>query len=238
MGTRRLLDTAASLLLGACCAGCGRPGLGACPSCVAAISGRRPFPVPGLPPGSPPVFAAGVYDAELRRLILAAKERQALGLAPLLAGRLAASVAAWALLDGGSAPLALVPVPTERARVAERGQDLPLTLARLAAGRLRREGLAVTVWPGLRLVRRPRDQSELGRDDRLVNLAGALASSRRRPAGRLVVVDDIVTTGATLVEAGRALAASGPPAVAAATVAATRRRTAGGAPGDTGRPSW
>lgn len=237
MGRSHLVDTAAELLLGARCAGCGHPGLGACAACVSAIARVRPFAVTGLPDGLPPGFAGGAYDAELRRLLLAAKERHALGLVPLLAGRLAASVAAWALADGTITPLALVPVPTARARVAERGQDLTATLARLAAARLRRSGLPVVVWHGLRQVRLPRDQSELGRDDRLANLAGAFVSGGGPPSGRPVVVDDIVTTGATLVEAVRALAASGRPAVGAATVAATIRRMPRGASGGTGRPS-
>lgn len=237
MRLTHLVDTAAELLLGARCAGCGHPGLGACAGCRSSIVRVRPFAVTGLPDGIPPAFAGGAYDGELRRLLLAAKERHALGLAPVLAGRLAAAVAAWALADGTMTPLALVPVPTAPARVAERGQDLTATLARLAAARLRGSGLPAVVWRGLRQVRRPRDQSELGRDDRLANLAGALLSRGGLPPGRPVVVDDIVTTGATLAEAARALAASGCPAVGVATVAATIRRMPRGAPAGTGRPS-
>ncbi|MFT4110525.1 MAG: hypothetical protein QM633_13055, partial [Propionicimonas sp.] len=72
----------------------------------------RPFVVPGLPPELPEVFAGGAYDDRLRRLVLAAKERSALGLVPVLGGRLAAAVAAAVLAGGSALPVLLVPVPT------------------------------------------------------------------------------------------------------------------------------
>lgn len=78
-------------------------------------------------------------------------------------------------------------------------------------------------WAGLRLCRRPQDQSELGRSGRLANLVGAFAVARALPMGQVVVVDDIVTTGATLREAVRACAAGGRVPAAGATVAATAR---------------
>nr|WP_300144113.1 ComF family protein [Propionicimonas sp.] len=233
-----VLDRAAELVLGAGCAGCGRPGLGPCADCVAAVDRSPPFVAPGLPDGLPPVFAGGSYAAELRRLLIAAKERHALGVVPLLGRRLAASVAGWALSEGDGGQVALVPVPTARARVAERGLDLTVALARVATGRLRRAGLPASVWCGLRLVRRPADQSELGREGRLANLAGALEASRPPSSARLVVVDDIVTTGATLLEAVRACSAAGRAPVAGATVAATTRRGGGKGRPVTRAPLW
>jgi predicted amidophosphoribosyltransferase len=221
-----LLNTVAELVLGARCPGCGCPAFGACRGCVAAVTGVPPIRVPLLPETLPPVFAGGPYADELRRLLLAAKERGALGLLPVLGSRVAAGVARWALAAGGAAPVALVPVPSARAHVAERGVDLPSALARVAARELRRAGLPTRVWSGLRLVRRPLDQSELGRYDRMANLAGAMEAAGPGAFGRIVVVDDIVTTGATLAEAVRACAAAGHPPEAAATVAATTRRGA------------
>jgi predicted amidophosphoribosyltransferase len=219
-----LVAALADLVLGGRCAGCGRPGLGACDQCVAAVRSPPPFPVPWLAPDLPPVLAGGPYADELRRLLLAAKERGALGLLPLLGERVAAGVAAWVLAAECGDPVVLVPVPSARRGVVERGVDLPSELARRAAHRLRVAGLPVQAWRGLRLVRRPLDQSELGRDDRLANLGGAMAASGRIPQGSVVVVDDIVTTGATLVEAARALSATGRAPAAAITVAATVRR--------------
>lgn len=218
-----LTDALADLVLDARCPGCGIPALGACRSCRAVLERLSPFPVPGLAGVRAPVVAGGSYDGELRRLLLAAKERQALGLTAPLGARLAAAVAAWARERSAGGPVALVPVPTDRARAAERGLDLPLALARVAARRLRGAGLPVRVWRGLGLLRRPQDQSELDRPGRLANLAGAFGVRGRPPPADLVVVDDIVTTGATLAEAVRALGAGGCRAGAAATVAATPR---------------
>lgn len=114
-------QSAADLVLGACCAGCGRPGLGACAACTAAIRASPPFRVAGLPEALPCVYAGGAYTGELRRLLLAAKERNGLGLVPLLGERLAAAVAAWVLEEGSGSPVVLVPVPTASAQVVARG---------------------------------------------------------------------------------------------------------------------
>lgn len=219
-----MLRVGGELVLGAHCPGCGAPGLGVCIGCRTAIA-VPPVSVGGLPPGSPAVVAGGRYEGELRRLLLAAKERDALGAVPVLAERMA-SASARLLLDRpefGAGRLLIVPVPTARAAAAERGLDLTLALARLAALRLCTTGLDVRACAGLRQVRRPADQAELSRDGRLANLAGAFAA-RPMPPGELVLVDDIVTTGATLIEAARALRAVGREPFGAATVAATIRR--------------
>lgn len=224
MEAARVLRFGGELILGAHCPGCGRAGLGICAGCRLAIT-TPPLLVAALPSGLPAVVAAGRYDAELRRLLLAAKERDSLGAVPVLGERLAAATARLVLERPqlGDGPVLLVPVPTAPSAIAQRGLDLTLSLARLAGRQLRRAGLDVRVVAGLRLVRRPTDQAELGRAGRLANLTGAFAA-RRLPAGELVVVDDIVTTGATLVEAVRALAASGREPAGAVTVAATMRR--------------
>ncbi|MGV8909340.1 MAG: ComF family protein [Propionicimonas sp.] len=223
----------AELVLGACCPGCGVPGLGACPACAALLTGVQPFLVPGLPEGLPAVAAAGAYADTLRRVLLAAKERGALGVIPLLGGRVAAAVARLALDAEPAAGLVLVPVPSTPAQVAARGIDLTASLARQAALRLRAAGLPVQVRRGLAQVRQPQDQAGLDRGQRLANLAGAFRSAGAPPSGPVVVVDDIVTTGATLAEAVRACREAGRDVVGAAVVAATTR--VGGAR-RTGRP--
>ncbi len=223
MRTRDVTARLAELVLGARCPGCGAPGMGACAACTATLRSVGPFCVGGLPHGLPPVTAAGAYADTLRTVLLAAKERNALGLFPLLGGRLAAAVARL-VLDRGSVPsLVLVPVPSAPAQVATRGADLTAALARSAARSLRSAGLDVRVQRGLALVRRPEDQAGLDRSQRLANLAGAFRAVGADPSCPVVVVDDIVTTGATLAEAVRACGVAGRPVLGGAVVAATMR---------------
>ncbi|GAB3759439.1 ComF family protein [Microlunatus parietis] len=222
------LAAAGDLLLGARCPACLRPWWGLCPPCRSLLRSRipraaRPTPCPA---GFPPTSTAGWYDEPLRRLIVGHKERQALGLAPVLGELLA--VACWHLIrtrptrpDG---ELTLVPIPSARAAVRSRGYDATTALARRAAALLR-PAAPVRVRRLLRHHRSVHDQSGLDAAARQRNLADSLrvrdAGSTQR--GMIIIVDDLVTTGATLTEASRALAAAGMPVLGAATIAATRR---------------
>ncbi|MFZ0530669.1 MAG: hypothetical protein WAL91_09045, partial [Propionicimonas sp.] len=84
MWTTRVVKVGSELILGAHCPGCAGTGFGVCAGCRATIAATRPVLVDGLPSGLPPVVTAGRYEAELRRLLLAAKERNALGAVPVL----------------------------------------------------------------------------------------------------------------------------------------------------------
>ncbi len=179
------------------------------------------------------VVAAADYADTVKLLLIAAKERSALSLVPLLAERLMMSIMALDLAGGVTRPLALLPVPSAPTVIAERGLDFTVALARLAAKQLRARGRAVLVSRALRQTRRPADQAGLGMVARRDNLVGAFKVSTHRANGELaegclIVVDDIVTTGATLTEAIRSLQAVGLRPLGAATVAATRRRGPGG----------
>jgi predicted amidophosphoribosyltransferase len=219
------------LLLPTRCAGCGEGRAQLCARCRAALAGAAPGaadPRP-RPAGLPPVHAAVPYAGPVRGLLIAHKERGALGLAGPLGGALAAAVrTAVGTPPPGAGPVLLVPVPSARAAVRARGHDPTLRLARAAARALRRGGLPARALPVLRQVRRVRDQAGLGAAERRRNLHGALGLAPGR-AGRLagrpvVLVDDLLTTGASLADAARALREAGCPARAAATVAATARR--------------
>ncbi len=139
-----------------------------------------------------PAFAIGAYEGALRRAVVAMKrgERDPLDtFAELLAAR--------APLDG-----VLIPLPTLRARIVERGFDQSVELARRVA--LRR-GIACAEL----LVKHGRAQERRTRRERLA------ATGRFRLRARVVLpacvtlLDDVCTTGATARDAARVLRAAG-----------------------------
>ena len=224
-------DAWLDLFHGAACVVCLRPGRLLCAACTRALPREcrevRPTPAPA---GLGRCFAAGEYDDPLRPMILAHKERSAFALAGPLGAVLADVIAGLAL-----EPLTLVPVPSRRSTVRERGHDPMLRIARAAAGRLRRDGLDARVCPLLRPRALAADQSGLDAAARSRNVheSMAVSAARLRALARetrprhLVVCDDVLTTGATAREAQRALAAVGLPTRAIAVIAATRKRVTG-----------
>ena len=216
-----VLAAAADLLLGGVCAGCGRPGVAACPSCRLRL-GRAPVHRVARPlPGFPRTFARGHYGEELRGLLIAFKERQRLGLGPVLGDALVPALARL-LLEHPAPQVCLVPAPSAASRIRERGYDVTWIMARRAASGLR--SLGVRARAGRWLRQRPgmRDQSELDREHRRVNASGGLVAAHAG-AAVVIVVDDIVTTGSTLCAATAALATAGHRVLGAAVIADTRR---------------
>ena len=211
----RLLRDLVDLVLPRSCAGCGRPAPLLCSDCEAelgALVPARAAPSP-CPPGLPRTAAAGPYAAVLRSALLAHKERGRLALAEPLGALLAGAVDRL-----GAGPVVLVPVPSARAAVRQRGHDHALRLAAAAAAR---SGLRAA--PLLQPARRVADQSGLDAAERAANLQGALQARHPLDGLPVVVVDDVMTTGATLVEAARALREGGAAVRGCAVVAATRR---------------
>ncbi len=136
-------------------------------------------------------FALGPYEGALREAVVAMKR----GLRdPLTAFAM--------LLDRAPVGGTLVPVPTTRRRVAERGFDQSVALARLVA---MRRGVTCAEL----LAKRGGPQAGLGRAERLA----AAGRFRLRPVTPLPAVvtllDDVCTTGATLRDAAGVLRAAG-----------------------------
>ena len=179
-------------------------------------------PVPTRAPGFPFTVSTAPYDAILRQLVAAHKERGALILTPFLAGRLAAAIEGVLLFtDSSASAVVLVPVPSARAAVRERGFDATWALARglLGCSDGRRRSVPADCYTTyVRYVIR----RGLSADQRATNLSGAFRVTSAASGPPVVVVDDVVTTGSSLTEAA-ALRQAGHYVVGAATVAATQR---------------
>ncbi|MDJ0345734.1 ComF family protein [Streptomyces sp. H10-C2] len=214
----------AGLVLPADCAGCGRPRMALCGECGellgsldgAAVRRVRPEPAPG---GLPDVYAAGTYADEIRAVVLAHKERGAMGLARPLGAALAGAV----LRVGVVGAVLLVPVPSARRTVAARGHDATRRIALCAARELRRTGKPARVAAVLRQRRAVADQARLSGRERLENLSGAVVATgggrRLLAVAPVVLVDDLMTTGASLAAAAGAVEEAGGRIAGAAVVA-------------------
>jgi predicted amidophosphoribosyltransferase len=175
------------------CAGCEAAGAWFCKRCVALQGAGITFVAGDL--GG---LALGAYAGALRSAVLAFKAGRrpvGLALASLLADRAAG------ILDP---EFVLVPVPTTRARRAQRGYDPGVFLARQIALRC---GLACA-----NVLRRTSSDGQRGRS----RAARLEARGRYAPrnatslAGReVVLVDDVATTGSTLRDCSAALEACG-----------------------------
>jgi predicted amidophosphoribosyltransferase len=163
-------------------------------------------------------------------MLLAHKEHGVLALSGPLGEALEAAVAAAvAAYPDAAAEVGIVPVPSARSVVQDRGHEPLIRIARVAGRRLRVAGLPTRVVRLIAVGRPVADQAGLSAADRARNLGGAFAPAgrcRARPTA-VIVVDDVLTTGATLVEATRACTAAGAVVIGAAVVAATARRGAG-----------
>ena len=153
----------------------------------------------------------GPYEGLLREMVLGLKFHGRLGQGRLLAG-LAAD--AWLRAASRAGPGAMdpagpdlvVPVPLHPKRLAWRGFNQSLELARELARTLSRP-----IAPAaLARIRDTTPQSRLSGRERLGNIQGAFTAAPEIVSGRAVLlVDDVMTTGATVATAARALRLGG-----------------------------
>jgi ComF family protein len=165
------------------------PAAGTCGACLA------------HPPAFDGSVAALTYDWPADRMVIAFKYRAALGLAAPLAGLLLDAVTAAA----GARPDLLVVPPLSPARLAERGYNQSLEIARALGRRL---GLRVDA-AALARVRDTAPQARLPLDERARNVRGAFDARRRFDGLAIAVIDDVMTTGATLAEIASVLKRTG-----------------------------
>lgn len=248
---RTCLDGLVELALPTWCPGCGAEGEALCAACRAqwSVPPRRVSPslTARCAGQAPPVWSGPDYTGAVARTLVAWKERGRLDLTPLL-GEVLARVVDQALHAIGACPvhrrsvasggLLLVPLPSARAAVRRRGEDVVGSLARAAAAALRQTppagGAGLRAACLLRQRRGVVDQAGLSARERGRNMARGLRvtpSAQRLLDGRgVIIVDDVVTTGATSSEAVRVFDSYGAYVAAICTVTTTPRRGALAAP--------
>jgi len=202
------------------CAVCGRwPAQPVCEACVARFAqprarcGRCALPVAdGAGPCSACLrdpaaldacHAAVSYGYPWRSLLARFKFQGAPGWAGSLATLMRSAPWVEPALDAADVVLAM---PLSAARLAERGFNQSLVLARRLAGRPVDAGLLLRV-------RDTPPQSALDRAARLANVRGAFLvdplRADRLDGRRVVIVDDVMTSGASLAAAAQALRRAG-----------------------------
>lgn len=168
-------------------------------------AGRRCGACLAEPPAFDATIAACDYTAPSDRLVLQLKFGARLALAPWMARRLGESVLAC---EGLVLPELLCPVPLGPGRLAERGYNQALEVARPLAGALG-IGLAPRL---LERVRETTAQSGVAPGERRRNVRGAFALREGQASLRglhVGVVDDVMTSGHTLDELAGVLKAAG-----------------------------
>jgi ComF family protein len=195
----------------------------ACPICGRPHAAFEDDDLAGIPCGGcasrPPPFEAGLsmgaYRGPLRSLIRLLKFEDRPDLAPPLAARAIAFLAARPVPLPGTD--VVIPVPLGPLRRLQRGYNQSAEIARALSARLG----APCLPHALRRRTGGRPQARLPAGLRAANVRGAFRASRRAPlAGRAVLlVDDVWTTGATVRECTRALRAAGAARVVVFTLA-------------------
>lgn len=143
----------------------------------------------------------GLYAGALREVIHGHKFSHDHGLGRLL-GHLITE--AWGR-HGLARPDRILPVPMLPAKVAARGFNQSVELARLLG-----KAIGQAPWPrGLRKTRDTMAQSSLGRAERRRNVAGAFEAGPGMAGQHVLLVDDVMTTGATLTACTEACLAAG-----------------------------
>ena len=138
------------------------------------------------------------YNEQAQKLLRSYKELGESELARLMATTMSPLVDCF-----DQHPELLVPIPSNRSSIRERG----FNPAELLARELSRQ-LPATGWSNILGRRREtKDQSKLNPDERAQNQFGSMFG--RVGSGRVLLVDDVVTTGASLLEAKETLENSG-----------------------------
>jgi ComF family protein len=228
---RRLLEGIANALPGQCAVCRAWPAQAVCESCVGRFAQpqerckRCAIPVAsgmaecgscvGCAPPLDACYAAVSYGYPWSTLIAQFKFNGEAGWARAFATLMRSAPWIEPALDHADLVLAM---PLSPKRLAERGFNQSLVLARKLAGRKTDSSLLLRI-------RHTDTQSALNRETRLANVKGAFAVDPLRASEvrgrRVVVVDDVMTSGASLFSASQALREAGAAHVTAIVLART-----------------
>jgi ComF family protein len=169
------------------------------------------------PPNFDATIARYVYEFPLDEVIQQLKYRHRLASAHFLGNAL---IEATADLLPTEKPDVIIPVPLSTERLAERGFNQSLEVAKPLAHHL---GVSIRA-DALQRVRHTLPQVQLPWKERAKNIRHAFVCRERLDGLHVWVVDDVMTTGATLNEIAGALKASGAAQVTNVVVARAVRR--------------
>ena len=191
--------------------------LNLCPACTEALN--RLFEKQEadssivLPPGIRHAFAAFPYTDAAKTLILLLKYGSIRAAANPLANAMSARFC-------GKADI-LVPVPTTKHRLRERGYNQAQVLASALHPLLN-----LPVAPALTRRNEQTSQTTLNAEERRLNLIGCMTSDVSVAGKHVLLIDDVFTTGSTATEAARALRAAGAAGVSILVAAKTSQNDA------------
>ena len=153
-----------------------------------------------------PLYFTNFYNPDSAKIILAAKENGNQIARGLLANSITKSIRKAVTDLNLSGEIALVSIPSSPAAIRKRGrnhiQELAIEIIKIS----RFHGISLINLPILKISKKIKDQSNLNKEQRLLNLSGAyLALSSESSFNNLIVIDDLITTGASIQEGIRAL---------------------------------
>jgi len=209
-------DAISQLLYPASCVICDEPGTEFCAFCAmrlrAEVSTRE---VDGVK-----YLAGAFYSDDLAKIILLAKESNDRSARRILTNYILQAFRCSQMQN--QATIALVPLPSRKKANRRRGYKHATLLAEGLRSQLRRTlSTDVVLTDKLHVNRQILDQSNLSREERIANLAGAYSWGSRKIYSRVIgerpiatprewiLIDDLVTTGTSAKEAVRAMRASG-----------------------------
>lgn len=160
------------------------------------------------PEGLAHLYVAFLYDAQVRTLIHRLKYRSIRACAVPLAEAMSA-------LPTQDEEL-LVPIPTTKRRLRQRGFNQAVLLCELLS-----QSWGMPMCEALVRTDDRAAQSTLNGEQRKINLSGCMTTCANVSGLRILLVDDVVTTGSTASEAARALLEAGAKSVSIISAAHT-----------------